>query len=550
MKILLIRPPIYSKTLEYPSGPRFGVPVGLLYLAAYLEKQGWDVSIYDALVDFAWEDVVPDEEGRYHIGTRWPDLVEKVLGFRPDIVGITNPFSDMADYTIRVASEIKAVRPGITTIVGGPHATSCPEDFLRDHGSVDYVVRGEGEITLAELTRILAEGGEPKDIPGISYRDGDTIRSNPAAPFIQDLDGLPLPAYHMVPMERYFELAGDGYPSRFMFEYPGSEREVSIITSRGCPFHCVFCGNHIHMGRQWRYHGVPYILRHMELLVSRYGVRHFHLEDDNIGLKIGRFEELLDGLMAKGWDITWDTSNGIRLDGLTPEILRKMKASGCTYLEFGIDSGKQETLDRIIKKGVKLDYAESIVGACKQLGIDCHTLYVVGFPGESRDGIEETFRFAKHMLWRYDAIPHLCMARPLPGTELYEICEKNGYLTEPVLPALGNGLHGEIFPRIMIRTEVFGPQELGRWVGKFNRDVVVITLFKTLLWLCRHPGVIPTVLRKFRHDRRRGLGEAVKRAFYGGLFFKYNYLDRDLRQSFARLHKQETGGTDLESSTG
>jgi magnesium-protoporphyrin IX monomethyl ester (oxidative) cyclase len=270
----------------------------------------------------------------------------------------------------------------------------------------------------------------------------------------------------------------------------------------------------------------------MELLISTYGVGHFHLEDDNIALNVSRFSELLDGIDRRGWDITWDTSNGIRLDGLTPELLRKIKESRCTYLEFGIDSGKQETLDKIIKKGVKLEDAEKVVATCKDLGIDVHALYVAGFPGENRAGIDETFRFAKRLLWRYDAIPHLCLARPLPGTELHDICEKGGHLTEPILPEMGSGLRGEVYPRIMIQTDEFTPADLEKWVGRFNREVVAIILAKTLAWLCRHPSTIPSIIRKFWHDRRRGVGEAVKRAFYGGLFFKSNYLNADLRKKF------------------
>jgi hypothetical protein len=129
------------------------------------------------------------------------------------------------------------------------------------------------------------------------------------------------------------------------------------------------------------------------------------------------------------------------------------------------------------------------------------------------------------------------MARPLPGTELHEICEQGGYLSEPVLPDMGSTLRGEVYPRIMIRTHEFTPEDLEKWVGTFNRQVVVITLVKTVLWLCRHPEVIPSIVRKFWHDRRRGLREAVKRIFYGGLFFKSNYLDKDLRARFREFRE-------------
>jgi anaerobic magnesium-protoporphyrin IX monomethyl ester cyclase len=548
MRVLLVRPPAYSKTLEYPSGPRFGLPIGLLYLAAYLESAGVDVRIYDALIDFDWEDVKRNGNGQYHLGASWPRLVSKVLEVNPDIVGITNPVSDMAEYATRTAREIKARCPNVFTVIGGPHATSCPGDFLPDDGAVDYVVRGEGEETFARLIEALSGSGDPTGIPGITFMDGGQIRSNPPAPFIRDLDGLPLPAYHLVPMERYFDLVRDGYPTRFMFEYPGSDREVSIITSRGCPFHCVFCGNHLHMGRVWRHNSVEYVLRHMELLISKYGVRHFHLEDDNVGLDSRRLHDLVTGIIAKRWNITWDTANGIRLHGLSRELLEGIKASGCTYLEFGIESGSQETIDDIIGKGIKLDEAERVLRTCKDLRINVHALYVVGFPGETRAAINATFRFARRALMRYDAIPHVCMARPLPGTELYEICEEKGYLTEPMLPDMGSMLRTEVFPRVMIRTEHFDPETLGIWMARFNREIIALCAVKTLGWLLLHPRVIPAVTRKFLHDSRRGIVEAAKRAFYGGLFFKFSYLDGRLRKLYDNISGPSRREAPLENS--
>lgn len=526
------------------------MPTSLLCLAAVLEKEGIEVSIYDALVDFAWDRIGKNECGDYHVGASWESLVAKVLEYAPSAVGITNPFSDFADYTIKTAQEIKKVRPGIVTIVGGPHATAVPEAFLSSVSDVDYVVRGEGEITLLKIIRAL-EGGSPVEaIPGISYRGrkeaGAGCVNNPPGDFIENLDDLPLPAYHMVPMEKYFEMVRLGFPSRFTFEYPGSEREVSIITSRGCPFKCVYCGNHIHMGRRWRHNSIPYVARHIDLLVSRYGVNHLHLEDDNIGLDPRRLEGILDCIKEKNWQITWDTSNGIRFEGLSPQLLRKIKDTGCAYLEFGIDSGNQETLNGIVKKNLDLGDAVATVKTCKDLKLDSHGLYVVGFPGETHETINDTFKFAKMILGRYDVVPHLCLARPLVGTELNDICEEKGYLTEPVLPEIGSGYRTEIYPRIMIKTEAFTPQALEKWVSRFNREVIVIIAFKSIWWLLTNPSSVPTVAKKFSHDLHRGFADAAKRMFFGGLLFKFNYLNPLLRKKFTRSNLRawkQPGGT-------
>ncbi|MFH1219155.1 MAG: radical SAM protein [Candidatus Eisenbacteria bacterium] len=543
-RVLLIRPPIHVRSLRYPAGPRFGVPISLLYLAAVLERDGTEVAIYDALVDFTWAGIEKNDAGNLHIGASWAALVTKVRDYGPQIVGITNPFSDFADYAIKAAQEIKKACPEVVTVLGGPHATVVPEAFLADGTGIDYVVRGEGEITLLNLVHALAGEGPVESIPGISYRargggakgggaqDPAAIVNNPAAPFITDLDDLPLPAYHLVPMEKYFELVRLGFPSRFTFEYPGCEREVSIITSRGCPFKCVYCGNHLHMGRRWRYNSVPHVLKHIELLTTRYGVNHIHIEDDNIGLDPARFESILDGIAERNWRITWDTSNGIRFEGLTPHLLKKMKDAGCAYVLLGIDSGNQGVLDRIIGKRLDLGNVVETVRTCKRLNLDAHGLYVVGFPGETRKEIEDTFNFAKMILKGFDVVPHLCLARPLPGTDLNDICEEQGYLTEPVLPEIGSEYRTEIYPRVMIKTEWFTPQDLERWVARFNRQVITIIIAKSLWWLVTRPQVVPSVTRKFVHDLHRGFADSVKRMFFGGLLFKFNYLSPNLRKKF------------------
>ena len=506
--------------------------MGLLYLASKLESEGVEVSIYDALVDFSWADVKPDGRGEYHIGASWQAIASRVRDCRPAIVGVTNPYSDIADYTVKTAAEAKHTNPGIVTVVGGPHPTSYPQGFLAEGGPVDYVVRGEGELTMSNLVRAVGAKSSVEAIPGISYVRGGQVCSNPPAPFVDNLDDLPLPAYHLVPMERYFQLVGAGYPSRYTFEYRGSEREVSVVTSRGCPFRCVYCGNHLHMGRRWRANSVPYVLRHLDLLVSRYGVRHVHIEDDNIGLKTERFEALLDGIAAKGWDITWDTSNGIRFEGLGRELLRKIKDSGCTYLEFGIDAGNQKVLDTVVKKNLNLTDVIQAVSFCKSIGLDTHGLYVVGFPGETRLEIRDTFEFAKMLLARHDVVPHLCLARPLPGTELDEICRAGGYLTEPVLPNIGGDYRTEIYPRVMIKTEAFSPGDLESWVRRFNGQVIRMLAAKIIFWLARHPAALAAVARRLAQDVPKGLPRALRHVVFGGLIFKFNLLDPALRRKF------------------
>ncbi|MBN1307454.1 MAG: radical SAM protein [Chitinispirillaceae bacterium] len=526
MKTLLIRPPIYSKNLRYPSGPRFGLPLSILTIAAALEREGLPVAVYDSLIDCDIGNLGRNGDGTVHVGASWERIAKNILDEKPAIVGITNPFLDFSGHAIQTARTARSVAPGAAVIIGGPHASSAPESFFGRDTGIDFVFRGDGERSLVAFVKTVAAGGDPRGIDGISFEHEKGVRSNPLWP-VGNLDDLPFPAYHLVDMERYFSIVKNGYPSRFGFAYPGSEREVSLLTSRGCPYRCIFCGNHLHMGRRFRSQSADYVLGHMELLIVRYGVRHFHLEDDNVALHKERFEKILVGIKERRWPITWDTPNGIRAEGLSEDLLRLAKDTGCTYLVIGIESGNQRVLDSIVKKNLDLAAVETTARLCRKVGIDLHAFYVVGFPGESRREIKDTFRFAHRMLGRYDVVPHLCSARPLPGTELQAICEEKGFLTEPRIPDMGSGVHGELFARKMIRTAEFSPDSLEQWVGQFNRMISAKLILKLVRWLLVHPLVAKRLFALFMSEVRHGPMDAAKRLLFGGLLYKNNFLRKN-----------------------
>ncbi|GBU23212.1 hypothetical protein R80B4_03128 [Fibrobacteres bacterium R8-0-B4] len=525
MKVCLIRPPIFCGSLAYPSGPRFGLPLSLLYLGASLIEAGHEVALYDALIDIDADlrGIRPDGDGNYHIGASYESIGRKVKDIAPDIVGITNPFSDFLRCAVETAVAVKSALPSVPIIVGGPHATSDPSAFLYGGSPVDYVMRAECESAIVEFLKALNEGSPLSSVPNLAYlRDGKVV-TNAFAAFIDDLDSLPLPAYHLADVEKTFAFVKAGFPSRFSFEYPGAHREVSIITSRGCPYDCVFCGNHLHMGRKWRHHSVGYIMRHIEFLTVKYGVRHFHIEDDNLGMNPARFEELLDALITKNLGITWDTPNGIRADRIDAKIIAKAKVSGCTYLIFGVESGNQRVLDEVVNKKLDLNAVTKIARIAYRHRLDVHAFYVVGFPGETAKEIHDTFRFALRLLARYDVIPHLGLARPLAGTRLYDICEEGGYLTSPRRPQIGKGLRGEVFSRQMIETKDFNIEDLEKWVKGFNKKMILWIAVKSSIFLLSHPTAALKVLRKFLKTPG-GLRARLLRIFFGGLFFKFNYM--------------------------
>lgn len=282
MKVLLVNPPqtLPAKTvgvLEARTHP----PLSLLYLAAVLEERGIEVKIVDSLV--LGEELLYRDGDNLHFGAPWQILQQKISELKPELVGITNPFTSQLKNAIVVADLVKEISPHIPVIAGGPHAAVSPGDFLSET-NVDVVVMGEGELILPEVVNYFGgDGKDLRDIKGIAFRNGGQgdIVVNPRADPVEELDDLPFPAYHLLNLEDYFLVHEKGFKGR---SYASVSQTMPVITSRGCPFNCCFCSVHLHMGRKWRAHSAHYVLEHLKLLKDRYGVRHIDFEDDALNL--------------------------------------------------------------------------------------------------------------------------------------------------------------------------------------------------------------------------------------------------------------------------
>ncbi len=449
MKTLLINPP-----LTFFAGSQSvttGLPLGIMYIAAMLEKNGYNVEILDTLID----DFKPQKIGdaKYY-GMPWEKIEEEIKSRKPDIVGITNPFTAQIDNAIKVSEIVKDIDTEIPTIVGGPHVSVRATQFLKDAKNIDIAVIGEGEYTMLDIMRYYDGKEDISNIQGIAYRKGDNVTLNHKRPFIKNLDDLPFPAYHLVNMEKYLS------PERIRYRSTKYLREISIITSRGCPYNCIFCSIHLHMGNVWRAHSKEYVLKHIEHVVD-YRVEHIHFEDDNFTLNTKRFEGILDGLIERGIKFSWDTPNGIRADRLTLDLLRKMKNTGCTNLTIGVESGDQFILDNVIDKHLRLEDVIKAAKMCKELNIPLSAFFVIGFPGEKKENIKRTIEFALMLKKEYDVYMCLMVATPLYGTRLYKICKKKGYLAQELTPrALSEGT--QMYGVGLIKTEDFTPEEVNR----------------------------------------------------------------------------------------
>jgi anaerobic magnesium-protoporphyrin IX monomethyl ester cyclase len=447
MKTLFINPP----QIFYPGSepPAANLPLGLLYIAAVLDKAGYEAEILDAFItDSSFRKIGDIIE----VGMPFGSMMEEIRRRKPDIVGIANPFTCQVENAIRVANIVKEMDPSILTVVGGPHVTAMPIEFLKKAKNIDIAVIGEGEHTMLDIVRFFEGYKKIGRVQGIAYRKGEIVVLNSPKQFIKNLDELPYPAYHLVEMEQYLNPKKIEYRSF-------KDRAISMITSRGCPFNCSFCSVHLHMGKTFRAHSVNYVVDHIEHVVNKYRVKNIYFEDDNLTLDLKRFEAICDKIIEKDITVNWETPNGVRPDYLTLGLLKKMKKAGCQSVFFGIESGDQFVLDNIIDKSLKLEDVMKVAKMCKEIGLKTGAFYIIGFPGEKKENILKTIELALRLKREFDVGMHLFFATPSYGTRLYKECKKKGYIQENLTPrAFAEVRQPRGMP--LIKTEDFTPIEL------------------------------------------------------------------------------------------
>jgi len=396
----------------------------IAYVAAVLEKKH-TVCIIDSPTE-GLRKLGEMDEKRYRLGLTNEEIAERIKQWQPDLVVITVPFSGWWKTAFDVASAVKGVDKGVTTVLMGLDPSARPADCLA-HPNIDFVVIGEPEQTVLELAGVLERGKveELEKVRGIAFiKKGKTIIT-PPRPLIQNLDSLPFPARHLLPMEIYFAAVKEN-PLRGEISKPWA----MMITSRGCPYNCVFCTSHTVMGRQWRARSPENVVDEIEQLVRTYQVKQVDFLDDNMTLDKKRMEAICDLIVKRGLRIEWFTPSGVRADTLDEELLRKMKEAGCKKIRLAPESGVQRVVDQIIRKNQRLEAVEKAVVLCKKVGIKVGCFFVIGLIGETKKDIEETIKFA-YKLRRLGAEGFIfSIATPQYGTELYEQAKRGGFLRD------------------------------------------------------------------------------------------------------------------------
>ncbi|MBI1911587.1 MAG: radical SAM protein [Deltaproteobacteria bacterium] len=353
MKITLTRPNYHSHLIT----PQLGIG----YISSYLKERGFNTSIIDGL----------------NLGLTNEEIVRRCAD--ADLVGI-NCLSDYYPKVIDLCSLLKAA--GKKVVIGGPHASVLPRETLIGTGA-DFVVVGEGEETMHELTLCLKSGKPTVAIEGLISRENTIVNKRP---YIKDLDVLPFPDWASMQPRTYKKAPHGGFVKKF---------PVAPITStRGCPYECTFCASPEIWGRRIRYRSPKNVVDEIEVLVNEFGVKEIHFEDDNLTLKRSHVEGICELILERKIKVSWATPNGIRVDTITPKLLKLMKRSGCYFIAFGIESGNESIL-RKIKKETDLATITNAVHEAHKAGLMTQGFFIFGLPGETEQTIQNSIDYAK-----------------------------------------------------------------------------------------------------------------------------------------------------------
>jgi magnesium-protoporphyrin IX monomethyl ester (oxidative) cyclase len=388
-----------------------------------LEK-AHEVCIIDAPTE-GWRNLQDADRATYRVGLSNTEIADKIKRWSPDVVVIEIPFSGWSKTAFEVASIVKGVNKDIITVLEGQHPSARPEDCLANPNT-DFVVIGEPENAIFELVDALGkETRDLKKIRGIGFvKNGVPVITAPR-PLLEDLDSLPFPARHLLPIEEYYAAVKEN-PLRGEINKPWT----IMITSRGCPYDCVFCTHHIVWGRKWRGRSPENVVDELEQVIKTYHVKQIDFLDDNMTLDRKRMENICDLIVKRGLRVEWFTPNGVRADTLDEKLLRKMKRSGCKKIRVAPESGVQRVVDQIIKKNLDLRSVERAVVLCKKVGIKVGCFFVIGLIGETKEEIKETINYA-YKLRQLGADSFIfSIATPIYGTKLYEQAKSGGFLRE------------------------------------------------------------------------------------------------------------------------
>lgn len=402
MKVLFVEPP---KDMWFVMGEYCPPPLGILQLAAFIESRSPEIDI--EVIDCQAEDI------------GWNQLVRRIEAFEPNVL-VSSALATCNTYTIiKTLEYTKKIDPSIKTVVGGQHFTALANESLENYPEIDFIIRGEGELTLNHLLKNLMEGKSLLKVEGLSFRHNGNAVHNPGRPLIQNLDDLPFPGYHFV--------EDNIHKYHFKMMSGPNAGYAMVEASRGCMHKCTFCSQWTHWGGEWRSKSPERIADEMEHIYNEYDITFLWMTDDNMGLG-NKTEQLCENLIKKGItdDVTWFLQ--ARSDDIIKKqkVLHKLRKAGNYWVLTGLERHDDTTLNNY-RKGIKPSDAKLAMDLLKDNGIFAQATLMIGDRKDSHESIGKLRDFVNY------ADPDLAIfmiLTPFPGTELYSTARENGWLQD------------------------------------------------------------------------------------------------------------------------
>ncbi|MFC1508557.1 radical SAM protein [Candidatus Omnitrophota bacterium] len=464
---------------------------------AWLSKRTWKFPPYTLCLLKA---VIKDLTEAVVFDPNFKDLSEdETIKFfkenKPDLVGVSSISTEYFNVTQRLIALIRKHLPETVIVLGGVIPTVMIKEAMKDK-NVDFWIIGEGERSLPDLLEKLRKGSEDfSGISGLAYWQGTRPVVNDIE-FISDLDEVPFPDYSSIAGATLSDYGN----IRFKYAAGFLARNYPLavtITSRGCPYRCIFCAGKTVSGEKVRFRSAENVLKEIDILYKQ-GIREIIFLDDHFLANKKRALKIMNGILENYKDFTWKCVN-VTAWLLDKEILEIMYKSGCTYIAVSIESGNQHVLTNIIKKPVHLDKIPEKLQLAKSIGFDVVANFVIGFPGETWEQIRDTFRYAEKL--NIDVV-NFHIATPLPKTELMDICLKNKLLPDDYLENISD-YSG--YGKGLITTNEFTPTELEA-LRSFEWDRINFSVPERKNTIARINGITIEELEDWRRNTRRNLG--------------------------------------------
>ncbi len=466
MKVLLINPPIKNlittnipKIVDLERG--YNPPLGLLYLASYVQKYtDHRIEVLDTIV----------EELDYS------GIENRIKEINPDLVGIQAMSFTLIDAFL-CARIVKRIDKHIPVVFGGPHPTIFPQETI-NLKEVDYVVIGEGEVAFKELLENINNPEELRKVKGLVYKENGRIIDTGPREFMENLDAIPFPARELTPYKEYYSLLAKRTPV------------TTMITSRGCPYKCLFC-DRPQLGKRFRARSAENVVDEMEECL-RLGIKEILIYDDTFTVDRERVLSICSEILKRRLKIGWDIRT--RVDNVDEEMLEKLREAGCERIHYGVETSSQRILD-ILRKGITLEQVKDAFRLTKEAGISTLAYFMFGSPGETEEEIRDSIRLAKEL--KPDFV-HFSITTPFPATDLYRKGLKEGVLKKDYWREFSHNPEKDFIPQV--------------WEENLSQEELVALLKSAYRSFYVRPAYILKELTKvkslkeFRRKIKAGLG--------------------------------------------